>query len=97
MYCCCLGVACEVMIKNGAEITKEVKSQGHCYYNTKWEILSVAMVKDLGLRGTAGELLEEYKDYNSLAEMNDHNFTHKQIADYIEKHPENVFVSPKTG
>ena len=56
--------------------------------------------KKLGLYDECGEIHNEYngyqfprgtKTYNSLADMNDKDISHKKIAEFIETNPELVF------
>jgi len=82
---CCLGVACRL---SGVP-RKEMK--GHDDLEEFREVLS-----SLRLRDDCGSFKEPVlsgtKCFYSLATMNDEGWSHKKIGEYIEAHPENVFV-----
>lgn len=84
---CCLGVA-NCVLKLGENV------QEHSGL--------VDTYPELGLYGSLGEIetdndygykfLRGTKEYDSLADMNDKNISHKKIAEFIETNPELVFT-----
>ena len=94
---CCLGVACEVLgkpfgIKRVAEKFSLPK------HDTEDAVLPERLYKLLRLRTEEGELdnsLDILKDTavaTTLVDLNDKaRWSHKKIAQYIRKNPENVF------
>jgi hypothetical protein len=82
---CCLGVACRL-----AGIPK-VEMKGHEDLEEFRQVVS-----SLNLRDDCGSFrtpVETGKQvFYSLATMNDGGWSHKKIGEYIEAHPDNVFV-----
>lgn len=83
---CCLGVA-NCVLKLGENVKKHSGL--------------VSTYKKLGLYDALGVIDNGYskyqfprgtKSYNSLADMNDKNISHKKIAEFIETNPELVFT-----
>lgn len=101
---CCLGAGAKIC---GCE-SKRTKIRGYdeyqeiiaFSYNSTFEplLLPLPVVELLKLRYKTGELKETHRKgkrkYNSLTAMNDKGMTWPEIADYIEKNPENVFTGP---
>lgn len=100
--CCCLGTACETIRKvkpSLFDVSKESDEEPNrtlLSYNQNECVLPSEAIELLKLRNEEGKLKQrmQYKDrpYDSLIEMNDGNMTHKEIADYIERNPWNVFA-----
>lgn len=98
---CCLGVACQTICKLAPDILRVERKRHYstdkfvASYDDNCECLPSNVQRILKLRGDLGELentaFYKGKNYESLSEMNDCNITHKQIAEYIEQNPWNVF------
>lgn len=89
---CCLGVAGRVCGIPKAKLVGVGDLGDHDY-------LEVAQTK-LRLRDSSGQLANPYevscKVYTHLTVLNDKaKLSFKEIADYIEENPENVFLPPK--
>lgn len=87
---CCLGVACELAIKDGVPIEKTVNWGEPVYYGGYHGFtLPPAVLGWLGLQDDVGSLTSvvqvKYTQCTSLASMNDVGATFPQIADIIEK------------
>lgn len=85
---CCLGVACEVAIKNGVPISR-INREGEIYFDESYAVLPVSIREWLGLNSTEGR----YGIDRSLASDNDSGGkTFAEIAAIIESEPEGLFV-----
>ncbi len=88
---CCLGIICE--IENVL-----VKEKGKPSYikgsrNKENQELTKSLYNKYGLRFAEGKLKERYKNSGFLSQLNDGvNMSLKQIGEYIEQNPENVFT-----
>jgi hypothetical protein len=97
---CCLGVAAEVVGEEFQQMSFEpeewylIDDDGLAEYS----LLPYRVTKAYGLRGSIGNFLESVdlgrsdSITDSLADMNDRGFTFSEIANFIEQHPEQVFV-----
>jgi len=83
---CCLGVACEVMIKHGIPITKEQKDNVILYDGLKTQLVEY---QKLGLRNPRG--LIRGTDENLMFLNDVKQWTFKEIATFIRNNPERVF------
>ena len=82
---CCLGV-CEML---EGKLTKD----GYINGTGNKSILSKSTAKKYGFNGTRGELRQSVLDCRFLTSLNDdEEWTFKEIAEYIENNPENVFT-----
>lgn len=97
---CCLGVACEVAIKNGVKLTK--KQKGHTiFYDKQSGVLPTVVKKWLGLRTDSGSFKTPEASYPEniiemdLTELNDNGDSFKEIAKVIKSNPKGLFVKPK--
>jgi hypothetical protein len=81
---CCLGVACEVAIKNGLQL----KVEGDLF-DGKGSWLPERVTKWLGLHDACGKP----DSGPALTELNDMGKSFSEIADYIEEHAEELGVS----
>lgn len=86
---CCLGVACTI-----SEISLDKRwKQEKCLSD-----FAVDVQQELGLRDEVGRFINRFevgkkgKNVSSLAAANDEGCTFAEIADFIEAHPEEVFV-----
>ena len=92
---CCLGVACEVAVKN-----KVLDVQYEDYPNFNYKVydgyktqLPPSVMEWLGVRTPMGAYK---KPYTSLAILNDYdNYTFDMIANVIESEPPGLFVDIK--
>lgn len=96
---CCLGVACEVyndwakqhkqrVITSRLVEDEEFYTIDGCEYG-----LGDRLQEKLMLHSFNGAFVDCAYGSHSLATMNDGGFSHKQIAEYIREHPENVFTN----
>jgi hypothetical protein len=89
---CCLGVLCELAIKQGHELTTEMRDSGFRAYGGQDSFPPVSVAEWLGdaeaswmVRVVAAdEDYEEEFDYLNLADENDRGAVFSQIADMIE-------------
>lgn len=81
---CCLGVACELYIAQGNELTKEVDADNVVKYGEQRAVLPKPVIKWLGLKTPSG-LVGTGK--GELSAMNDSGYTFQQLADFIEQTP----------
>jgi hypothetical protein len=94
---CCLGVACAVIEKHfPALMPRETNDEnGECSWHGRTEVLPDAAQLILGMRSAGGATKNGMKitKYPSLIEENDWCRTpFSTIADFIEQHPEALFV-----
>jgi hypothetical protein len=101
---CCLGVACALTNKMAGKLGLEklekafITDEAITFDGSQYR-LPFALVAPLRLRDDKGVLAKPVKDNEgeyaeTLADLNDMaGWTFKQIAEYIEKNPRNVFVS----
>ena len=91
---CCLGVACDVAIKNGVALDfKEDFATGIYLYDDTYDILPEKVRKYMGLATVSGLFEDQHEAYNidstsptSLILCNDEYYlTFDQIADIIEQ------------
>lgn len=88
---CCLGVACEVAIKNGVPLKKTVTTFGDIKYASSTAYLPKAVQKWLGMKTREGKFIL-YDFETSLADQNDGGgINFKTIADLIVKHQDQLF------
>ena len=78
---CCLGVACDLFLKDGNDLLVE-KTRGDCCFGKESSVLPVPVQKWLGLKSNTGR-------YGSLDESLIHQndvlrLSFAQIADFIE-------------
>lgn len=101
---CCLGVACVVARKMGQKVSVGQYKERVCYDGEPF-YLSKKLVKALGLRTEEGAFKEHVRVYDqkgvfrechsTLVQLNDNaGWSHRKIAAYIRKNPENVFFNP---
>lgn len=62
--------------------------------NPRKAMLTKKDFTQIGLHSGFGSLANANNGYLHLSDMNDQGMTFNQIADYIEAHPENVFIQP---
>lgn len=78
---CCLGVACDVALKAGVNVVREVDDYGRVSYDGAALTLPESVAEWLGFKRA-----EPRMGGDSLTYLNDHlNKTFSQIADHIEK------------
>lgn len=105
---CCLGVACKLAVKAGVEIDVRItpawaRQDGHVSYDGCSGLPSQKVLDWLGLKDCNGSFTipsrgtDEYRcdlSRTSLATENDLGHkTFKQIANFIESHADELFVS----
>jgi hypothetical protein len=79
---CCLGVGCE-LLNIPHNFVDEIKS-----YGGRTQLAPEELVEQLALRGPSGKPKD---DSLSLVALNDRGKSFEEIADIIEKNPENYF------
>lgn len=89
---CCLGVACEIAVKNKIIEAGELTASDCYYYDGEENFLPPAVITWLGLRDQKGTFTPKNKTDTSLDVLNDGGKTFKQIAKIIESEPEGLFV-----
>jgi hypothetical protein len=89
---CCLGVACDISPIGTFTEENYFKITDSEHFTKGF--LSIQMMLWLGLTDSCGRFSRRGDlEYPSLADMNDSGkFTFEQIADFIEKNPEIIFV-----
>ena len=91
---CCLGVLCELAIKEGVDVEVSVRldeDDGDDKFYTEFDKETGhppdSVRKWAGMGSPSGRLYQPaYDEDTSLASLNDRNWSFKQIADVIEKH-----------
>ncbi len=96
-YYCCLGIACEVFLKEGGVLNKILKADDlMASYDEETLYPPDTVWQALGLKSRAGDIdPNPYTDQSSLVFMNDSEMPHKDIAKFIREHPELVFDQSK--
>lgn len=104
---CCLGVACDLAVKDGVpmkiehrETTKGGKPITVTVYNGNTGILPLSVCEWLGLRAEIGgsegkyaiEAADGVQDTQTLTALNDAGATFAEIANVIESEPEGLFI-----
>ena len=87
---CCLGVACELAIKDGVRL-KKVKKPLFFTYDSRDDYLPARVKNWLGLNGEEGQYYSKNGRYTSLVERNDSGKSFKWIANFIESEPKGLF------
>lgn len=89
---CCLGVACEVFLKETGLPLKKYPNPSDIGFDEN--LYSVPEVKEwLGLAGGEGRFVNEFKGRLTLTTLNDdEGLSFKEIAEFIETNPEGLFV-----
>lgn len=88
---CCLGVACEIAVKNKI-INKGDKRESLYFYADEENFLPEVVKNWLGLQTFKGNFKDKQDGRISLDVLNDRGKTFKQIAKIIESEPEGLFV-----
>ena len=91
---CCLGVACEVAIKNGLNLTKQTNYRDSLTaYDENTNYLPPPVANWLGFSSVRGAYLDNRGANQWLSYDNDFNGkTFEEIADIIESEPAGLFV-----
>jgi hypothetical protein len=87
---CCLGVACEVAIKHGVEVTRAYRDE-IVQYDGDHSLLPPSVQKWLGLRCNDGGFEVAHDDWIeevNLATLNDEGATFQEIANVIRENAE---------
>lgn len=94
---CCLGVACELYIRNGGELKKKILDDKSIEYSSPesdcssyFFISTTSYLPDvvrlaLGLKYAAGLLISKYRNHDSLEQCNDSGCKFTTIANIIER------------
>jgi hypothetical protein len=99
---CCLGLACKLANETGElKLPKTIEEPHGALPFIKYDIDGHTLPNSartlLKLRNCVGKFKKaatvQGDKFGSLADMNDRELTFKQIGEYIEANPENVFVS----
>lgn len=90
---CCLGVACELAIKDGVKLTIGVDENDRSIrtYSDRASSLPNVVADWLGLNDDLGGFDLRIEEQDCLAELNDKGLSFKQIAKVIESEPEGLF------
>lgn len=97
---CCLGVLCDLYNKEHTgkdQLKVNYDKSGFYYYNRNAEVLPKKVMQWAGLKSRYGEftagcrLKKEFRDYESLSELNDGGASFKTIANFIEKNYEKLW------
>ena len=89
--CCCMGVACELAVEAGVQVS--VTDDGFLrIYDHKTTSLPQAVIKWLGVTDQDGGYFRPSGDKYCLVGNNDNGKTFSEIADIIESEPEGLFV-----
>ena len=92
---CCLGVLCEMAIKDGVDVEVSVRldegDDGNDRFYTEFDKETGHPPKSVqrwaGMASASGRLYQPvYDEDTSLASLNDRGWSFEQIADVIEKH-----------
>jgi len=94
---CCLGVACDLIVKRGWASIKTTRIGGKTYFGDHDggdEVLPEAAAEAMGFISDDGMFYGnfEMKGNLSLAQANDEGVSFADIADYCERHPTHVFT-----
>lgn len=92
---CCLGVACELAIKNGVRVKKEDHEDRPTVYDGMSDLLPLSVQRWLNLNSDDGVLTLASDEETSLANLNDNGSNFKQIADIIVKYQDQLFKDKK--
>ncbi len=96
---CCLGVACKIF-KDILNLNYTIQNEVERRYNDEEAGLPEVVYEHLNLHGNFGDLAKldlpedvanSVQGCDSLADMNDQGWTHKEIATFIRAHPTAVF------
>lgn len=86
---CCLGVACDIAVKNGVEL--DIDTTYHIVRYDKYSAaLPTAVAEWLGVQTSFGDFYNN-GEYGSLTNLNDHGVKFAEIADTIESKPSGLF------
>ncbi len=96
---CCLGVACEVAMKEGVPLNKRLGEFNKMYYyysdSSKSELNNGFLPKEvmhwLGLATSDGGYKDPYLNWATLTGKNDGGATFEEIAAFIESEPKGLF------
>lgn len=91
---CCLGVACEVYIKLGGDLSKHIEEDGDVRYgSTYYSYLPDELVNAYGFYDVHGvvEMNKNIAGYSSLVTANDGGISFAHLAKEIRKDPSAVF------
>lgn len=80
---CCLGVLCELAIKDGIPIEK-YRGNNVFYFDNQLKILPDSVAEWAGLNSFSGMLYKFLDEGSSLADLNDRGVSFSQIAGVIE-------------
>ena len=91
---CCLGVLCEMAIKDGVDVAVSVRldecdnvDKFYVEFDKETGHPPDSVREWAGMGSPSGRLYQPaYDEDTSLASLNDRNWSFKQIADVIEKH-----------
>lgn len=95
---CCLGVACELAIKDGVKVKRSDRPSGVKEYDGVTGAMPLPVRQWLGLKYSDGAYKTDngsYEESRSLAGLNDNGYGFEAIAQLIESHPKGMFVEDK--
>lgn len=83
---CCLGVLCELAIKEGLSIRKEIddcNGEHVCFYDNSYNVLPWSVVKWARMKHCNGEFRDIEDKAQELTYINDNGKTFEEIANVI--------------
>lgn len=81
---CCLGVLCEVAIKNGVKMSVQQTDEGIAYDGST-AFLPESVAIWAGINTPNGGWMDGHGNWNSLVQLNDSNESFDLIADIIDE------------
>lgn len=88
---CCLGVACDLALKNGVEMQVTKAESGETLYNLNSRFLPIEVNCWLGLRNA--DTMSVYTSKNgTLVDLNDNGHSFSEIAEIIRNDSDYLFL-----
>ena len=93
-YFCCLGVLCELAVKEGIIEPGKTKGENVYYSRKSYQVLPKKVQLWAGLKTNVGDFKDTYSE-GSLADLNDGGTPFSEIATIIENTPTGLFKGEK--
>ena len=93
-YFCCLGVLCELAVKEGIIEPGKTKGENVYYSRKSYQVLPKKVQLWAGLKTNVGDFKDTYSE-GSLADLNDGGTPFSEIATIIENTPKGLFKGEK--
>ena len=87
---CCLGVLCELAIKEGLEVEVQIIKGNAAIFDNSKAFLPVSVADWAGMKTRMGDVAPDKTTILSLVGMNDRGHSFGAIADVIETHWERL-------